>query len=144
VDFVDQINFVTALGRSIADVLAQLAHVLHAVVACAINLNHVETVARGDLQAVIAFAARCDRLAFDAIERLRQNSGSGRFANTAWAHKQIRMGEPVLRDRIFQGARNMRLPDQIVESLRPIFSGENLVAHAINLTKKLRRERLRS
>jgi len=27
----------------------------------------------------------------------------------------------------------MRLPDQIVESLWPIFSGENLVTHALNL-----------
>ena len=47
------------------------------------------------------------------------------------------MGEPVLRDRIFQGARDVRLPDQIVESLGPIFSRENLVAHTLNLTKKL-------
>jgi hypothetical protein len=27
----------------------------------------------------------------------------------------------------------MRLPNQIVESLRPIFSGEYLVTHALNL-----------
>jgi hypothetical protein len=27
----------------------------------------------------------------------------------------------------------MRLPDKIVKSLWPIFSGEDLVAHAINL-----------
>jgi hypothetical protein len=31
----------------------------------------------------------------------------------------------------------VRLPDQIVESLRPVFSRENLVAHGLNLTKKL-------
>jgi hypothetical protein len=47
------------------------------------------------------------------------------------------MGEPVLRDRIFQRARDVRLSDQIVKSLGPIFSRENLVAHALNLTKKL-------
>jgi len=29
------------------------------------------------------------------------------------------------------------LPDQIVKSLRPIFSRENFVAHALNLMKKL-------
>ncbi len=54
------------------------------------------------------------------------------------------MGEPVLRDRIFQRARDVRLPDQIVESLGPVFSRENFVAHALNLTKKLTRESLRS
>jgi hypothetical protein len=38
----------------------------------------------------------------------------------------------------------MRLADEIVESLGPIFSGENLVTHAFNLTKKPARESLRS
>jgi hypothetical protein len=47
------------------------------------------------------------------------------------------MGQPVLRDRIFQRARYMRLPNEIVESLRPIFSRENFVAHAINLNGKV-------
>jgi hypothetical protein len=47
------------------------------------------------------------------------------------------MGETVLRDRILQRTRDMRLPDQIVERLRPIFSGENLVTHAFNLIEKL-------
>jgi hypothetical protein len=31
----------------------------------------------------------------------------------------------------------MRLPNEIVESLRPIFSRENFVAHVINLNGKL-------
>ena len=54
------------------------------------------------------------------------------------------MGEPVLRDGIFQGARDVRLPDQVVERLGSVFSRENLVAHTLNLTKKLTRESLRS
>ena len=47
------------------------------------------------------------------------------------------MGKPVLRYRIFQRARDMRLPDQIIESLGPIFPRKNFVAHALNLMKKL-------
>jgi len=47
------------------------------------------------------------------------------------------MSEPVLRDRILQRARNVRLADQIVEGLRPIFSGENLVIHSLNLNGKV-------
>ncbi len=46
------------------------------------------------------------------------------------------MGQPILGDRIFQGARDVGLTDQIVKSLRPIFSGENLVAHAPNLMRE--------
>jgi hypothetical protein len=47
------------------------------------------------------------------------------------------MGEAILRDRVLQRTRDMRLTDQIVERLRPIFSGENLVAHALNLNGKV-------
>jgi hypothetical protein len=47
------------------------------------------------------------------------------------------MSQPVLRDRIFQRAGDVRLPDQIVKSLGSILPGEDFVAHALNLTKKL-------
>jgi len=43
------------------------------------------------------------------------------------------MGKPVLRDSVFQRARDVDLPYQIIEDLRPVFSGENLVTHAFNL-----------
>ena len=43
------------------------------------------------------------------------------------------MGQAVLCNRVFQGARDVGLPYQIVKGLGPIFSGEDLVAHALNL-----------
>jgi hypothetical protein len=93
--------------------------------------------------AVIAFAAWSNGRSFHAIERFSKDSRSRCFADAARADKEIRMSEPVLRDRILQRARDMCLPDQVVESLRPIFSGENLVTHALNLTKKRARESFR-
>ena len=47
------------------------------------------------------------------------------------------MRKAVLGDRIFQRARDVRLANQIIENLGTVFSRENLVAHAFNLTKKL-------
>ena len=47
------------------------------------------------------------------------------------------MSQAVLRDRILQRTRDMRLADQIVERLGAIFSGENLVTHAFNLNGKV-------
>jgi hypothetical protein len=38
----------------------------------------------------------------------------------------------------------MGLADQVVESLGPVFPGENLVTHTLNLAKKLACESLRS
>jgi len=43
------------------------------------------------------------------------------------------MRKSVLRNGVFERARDMRLPDQIVKSLRPVFSREDFVAHALNL-----------
>jgi hypothetical protein len=137
VHFVDQINFVTALGWRITNVVAQLAHIFDAVVAGAIDLDHVEAIARGDLPAIVANAAWRNGRPLDAIERLCQNACGRCFADAAWTDKEIGMGQPVLRDRVFQRARHMRLPNEIVESLRPIFSRENFVAHAINLNGKV-------
>jgi hypothetical protein len=133
VHLVDEINFVTPFGRRIPNILAQLAYILDAVVAGAIDFDHVETVAAGNLATVIAQAAWRNRRAFDAVERLRQNSCRRSFANTARTDKKIRVRETVLCHRIFQRARDVSLADQIVKRLRSILSGENLVAHAVNL-----------
>src|SRR5882672_4758433 len=129
VDLVDEIDFVTPFGRRIPDVLAQLAHVLDAVVACAVDLDHVKTVAAGDLAAVVAHAAWRNRGTLDAVERLCQNSCRRSFAHAARANKKVCVREPVLRHRIFQRARDVSLTDQIVKRLRPILSGEDLVIH---------------
>ena len=45
------------------------------------------------------------------------------------------MSEPILFDGILQRPRDVRLADEIVKSLRPIFSGENLIAHPPNLIR---------
>ena len=140
VHFIDQINFVTALGWRITNIVAQLAHIFDAVVAGAVDLDDVETVAGGNLAAVVAHAARRDSRFFHTIERLRENAGGRCFADAAGPDKKIRMRKPVLRDRIFQRTRDMRLPDEVVERLRPIFSSEDFVTHARNLNA-LRRSR---
>ena len=128
---VDEVDFVTPLGRRISDVLAQLAHVLDTVVACAIDFDHIEAVAAGDLAAIIAHAAWRNRRTFDAVERLCQNSRRRSFANAARADKKICVREAVLRHRIFQRTRDVALADQIVKRLRPILSGEYLVIHLV-------------
>ena len=71
VHLVDDVDFVTALRRRVAHVVAQLAHVIDAAVARSIDLDHIEAIAPSDLPAVIAFSAWRDRRAFSAIERFR-------------------------------------------------------------------------
>ena len=102
--FVDQINLITALSRHITNVLPQLTHIFYAVVARSVDLDDVQTVAGSYLPAVIAFSARRDGRALNAIERLGQNPGTRCFADATRPDKEVGVGEPILRDRIFQGA----------------------------------------
>ena len=51
------------------------------------------------------------------------------------------MGETVLRDRILERTRDMRLPNQVVKRLWPVFARENFVAHPKTLAFPESRER---
>ncbi len=136
VHFVDDVNFVATLGRRITNVVAQLAHLLDAVVARAIDLEDVEAVAGGDFLATVAFAAGRNGRAMNAVERLGQNARGRGFADPARPDKKIGVGEPILFDRVLERLGDVRLADEIVERLRPIFARENLVTHAPNLVPR--------
>ena len=66
--FVDEINFVTPFCWRVPHVFSQLTDVFDTIVAGAIDLDHVETVASGNFAAIIALAARRNGRAFNAIE----------------------------------------------------------------------------
>src|SRR6266446_76874 len=57
------------------------------------------------------------------------------FCRCRVARQKIGVCQTILRDSILERLGDMLLPDQIVKSLRPIFSRENFVAHARNLTR---------
>ena len=66
--FVDQVDLVTPLGRCVSNVLTELPDVVDTVIAGTINLDDIETVAAGNLAAVIAFSARRHGRSLHAIE----------------------------------------------------------------------------
>ena len=71
VHFVDDINLVARLRWRVANVIAQLAHLLDAVVACTVNLQNIEAIAGRDLTTIIAGAVRRNRRPFFTVERFR-------------------------------------------------------------------------
>jgi hypothetical protein len=141
VHFVDQINLITAFGRRVAHVVAQLAHVFDAVIARAIDLDDIKAVAGGDLFAIVAHSAWRHRRSVHAIECLGQNARGRCFADAARPDKEISVGETVLRDRVLQRLRDMVLANEIVEGLGSILSCEDLVAHSFNLNALLDRRK---
>ena len=68
---------------------------------------------------------------FDAVQRPRQDARRRRLAAASRAREDERMRDAAARDRVAQRARHRLLPDDVVEPLRPPFSGENLVGHQL-------------
>jgi D-aminopeptidase len=138
VDFVDNIDLEMALARGVTNVVAQLANLLHAVVARTVDFQDVEAITRSNFLAAIANAAGRNGRAIHAIECFGQDARRGRFPDSARANKQIGVSEPVLFDRILERPRDVRLADKVVKSLRAILSRKNLVAHRPNLIRFIR------
>ena len=141
VHLVDDVDLELPFARRVANVVAQLAHLLDAVVARAVDLEHVEAVALRDLLAAIADAARRNCGAVHAVERLGEDARGRCFPDPARPDEQVGVREAILLHRVAQRARDVRLADQVVERLRPIFARENLVAHRVNLSPPASRER---
>ena len=133
VDFVDEVNFIRPAGRHVGGVVAQVADVFDAVVARAVDLDHVEAPPVGDFLAGVANPARRRRRAVHAVERLGQDPRCRCLPDPARPDKQVGLREPVRRNTILQRAGDVVLPDHFVERLGTVFSGKNSVAHARTL-----------
>ena len=136
VHFVDHVDFVLSLDRRITNVVAQLAHLFDAVVARAVDLKHIETVAARDFLTAVAYPAGCHGRPVNAVECFSQNARGGCLADSARPDEKIGVGQPILLDRVLERTRDVFLADEIVERLRPVFSRKNLVTHAPNLVPR--------
>ncbi len=64
-----------------------------------------------------------------AVQGHRQNACDGSFSNAAVAAQDVAVSDPLLLDRIPEGARNMVLADHVGKPLRPVLTRQDLVAH---------------
>ena len=126
---VDVVDFVATLGRRILHGLAQVTNLIDTVVAGTIDLQHVQTIAFGDLFADWIVRIELNARPAGTIQRLGKDTGRGSLARAAWPHEQISMSQTVLCDGIAERAHHMILTEHIGEGLRAVFTGENLVAH---------------
>ena len=136
VHFVDHVDLVFSLDRRITNVVAQLAHLFDAVVARAVDLEHIETVAARDFLTAVADPAGCHGRPVNAVERLSENARGGGLADPARPDEKIGVGQPILLDGVLERTRDVFLADEIVKCLRPVLPRENLVAHAPNLVRR--------
>ena len=124
---VDDIHALAHVGGGEHRLVAQGAHVVHAVVGRGVELDHVEDRPVVDAAAGGALIARIavDRML--AVDRLGQDLGAGSLAGAARADEQVGMGQPSRLDLLFQRLGNMLLTDNVVKRLRPVFAVESLI-----------------
>ena len=108
VRLVDDEDAVPRLRRRVHRLVAQIAHVVDAVVRRRVELHHVEVAraTRPQRHARRALSARRRRRPLHAVEAARQNARRRRLAATARPREQVRMVDPVrgpVRATRFQG-----------------------------------------
>ena len=79
-----------------------------------------------------AFAAGRGGGPVDAVQAAGQDARDGGFAGAALAGEDVAVGDPVLRDGVFQRGLDVFLVDHVGKRLRPVFSGDDLV-HGVGI-----------
>src|SRR5262249_54606514 len=87
--------------------------------------------ALGDLRARGAGVARDSGRAFLAVERLRQEPRHGRLADASGSREQVGVVDATLLDGVSQRRDDRFLPDDLLEGLRAVLAGDDLVAHRL-------------
>src|SRR5690606_31351662 len=120
------------LRRGVAHPVAQLADVINLVLAGRVDLLHIQRLAAGDLQAVVALATAVTILRVEAAQRLRENARDTRLARTTWTGEQVGMGQALAADRVAQNLRRLLLADQLAKSLAAVLAVKSLHAPRVD------------
>ena len=124
---IDHIHLVTRSGRHQAHVLANLPHVLDAVIRGAVNLDHIDIGTGGDRGAVRARSAGLRRGHVDrgAVEALGENARGGRLADPAGSDEQKGVADSSGADGVLERPGDVLLTDDVFEGLWPPSPGEH-------------------
>jgi hypothetical protein len=131
VSFVENEDLKAVAGWAIAGGLAQLTDLLDAAIGGRVDLNDIYRVSGPDLGARLAYPARLRHCMVRraAIQSHSQDASYGGLADTPMATEYIAVCGPPLLDSILKGLGDMFLPNDLGKRLRPVFAGQNLVAH---------------
>jgi hypothetical protein len=135
VRLVKDVNFVAVARRAVAGGVTQFADLIDAAIRGGVDLDDIDCGSSTNLGAGIAYAAgfggrpfrRADGML--AVQRHREDTGNGGFADAAVAAEDIAVGDAALFERVQKRTGDMLLPDDVTEKLGAVFAGENLIGH---------------
>ena len=130
-DFVDDVDLEAGVVGAEFGVFADFADGVDAVVAGAVDFEHVHGGAGGDFAAAVAGVAGINGGAGFAIEAFGEDPGGGGFSGAAGADKEVGVGDAVALDGTGQGIGDMGLAHHVGEALGTVFAGDDFVCHKI-------------
>ena len=107
-NLVYNVYFIFAARRE-AHVIAEFTNLIHAVVACPVNFEHIEADPLCYFSAGIADSTWIHGRALDAVHGLGEDTCSRRFARAARADEKVSMSQSLLLNCILQRANNVIL-----------------------------------
>ena len=128
VNFVDDVNFVTALHRRVIAFLADLLGIVDTAIGCRVDFGNVRAGAVYDGLANGVVFRRANARTVRAVERFGKNACGGGFSRAARSDKEIGVSDTTAFNCVFQGADNVFLSDHFVKLLRTPASCDNLKA----------------
>ena len=129
---VDDIDLVFAILWRILHRFAQVADLVHAVVAGRVDFQNVQTVFSHQALAAFAFPTGVALHRMQTVNSPCHDLGGGRFACSAGAAEQIRVRDPPGHDLVAQGGNNGLLPHHGAEILRPPLPVKCLIGHGLS------------
>jgi len=133
VHFVDDVDLPGEAGRGVADRLAQLADVVDAAVARAVDLDHVHRPPGGDLAAraalVAGFVPRPVLSRARAVDRLGEDPRHRGLPDAAGSGEEVGVGGAAGPQGVAEGARDRLLAGDLGETLRAPLQCEDQVGH---------------
>ncbi len=136
-DFINDINFVATIDRSIHSLFTNRTRVVNSTLTGSVNLNDINIIASGNRETGTALATRFAIFWTQAVECLGENSRSRGLAHATRANKQICMRGTLHTNSVFQSLNDMILSNDIGKTLWPPFSCDYLIFTHITLQKKL-------
>ena len=122
VRLVDDVDLVARLRRPVGGLFAQVTGVFDAAVAGRVDLDDVDRPGSpaGQRHARVALPARSRGGPLRAVQAARQDAGARRLAAAARTAEQVGVPDAARPQRLHERARDVLLPDDVFERLRPV------------------------
>ena len=127
--FVNQIDLVPALCRSILHIVQQLPGVFYLGARGRINFQQVDKITLINLAAALTLPAGGTGHPFFTIQALGQDARNGGFAYPASTAEEIGMMQPSLLQRVDEGSQYMLLAHHLVKIMGAPFACQYLICH---------------